>query len=112
MKYLFILFIFACVAVYLYWRLRPYLKMAGHMLGIVRDARRMSVSQNPGGIPRRQPPADTQANAERLVRCAVCDTWLPTSRAVTLRGSHNAYCSHACLERASDPPQSTRRSAS
>ncbi|MCA1594220.1 MAG: hypothetical protein LC754_16655 [Acidobacteria bacterium] len=109
MKYLFVLLIFATVAGLVYWRLRPYLKIVRQMLGMVRDARGMN-NGGPADLPRRQ--QSTQSGGEKLVRCAACGTWLPSSRAVKLRASTNSYCSHACLERAADAPHATRRSAS
>lgn len=112
MKYVVIITLLLAVALFLYWRLRPYLKMAGKVLGFVRDVQRMSE-----GAPRDQS-ATTRARrsagrndgggaaAERLVRCSSCGTWLPASRAVTLRGSNEAYCSHECMERpAADRPR-------
>ncbi|MGB8507639.1 MAG: hypothetical protein WCD76_04480 [Pyrinomonadaceae bacterium] len=112
MKYLFVIAIFACVAAYIYWRLRPYLKMAGRMLGMLREVRRMNTNTPPVGFSQStQRQAGTQAADESLVRCSVCQTWLPSSRAVKLRGSNNTYCSHECLERAAAQPF-PRRSAS
>ncbi len=73
MKYLFMLFVFAFVAGLVYWRLRPYLKMAKQMFGMVQDVRRMNIG-NPTETPRRQ---SAQPTAEKLVRCTTCSTWLP-----------------------------------
>lgn len=110
MKYAVLITLLLAVALFLYWRLRPYLRMASKVLGFVRDVQRMSE-----GAPREQAPTRTTrpagraANAsaaERLVRCSSCGTWLPASRAVTLRGSNEAYCSHECMERpAADRPR-------
>jgi len=108
-KYFFILFIFATVAGYAYWRLRPYLRMVKGMLGMVRDVRGMQTG-TPGKTPRCQ--QSTPAASEKLVRCASCETWLPSSRAVTLRGSSDSYCSHSCLEHAADAPRENPRHGS
>lgn len=109
MKYVLILGLLAAVVGLLYWRLRPYIKMAQRFLGVVRDVRRVSETGSVGETPRRE--RESVSN-EMLVRCASCGTWLPASRAVRLRSSQNAYCSHACLERAADAPRSSRKTAS
>lgn len=112
MKYLFILLVFGVVAIFIYWRLRPYLKMARQMFGMVQDVRSMR-GGNPHEIPRRQSAQQQQSATEKLVRCQTCGTWLPASRAVTLRGSTNTYCSHDCLEQSANAStQATRKSAS
>lgn len=107
MKYALILGLLAFAAVLIYWRLRPYLKMARHVLGAVRDVRRVSTTGQ-------EPPGRTvgrgRAAGEKLVRCASCGTWLPASRAVTLKAGAT-YCSSACLERAA-APGGARKSAS
>ena len=95
MKYVIILILFTIFLTLLYFRLRPYIKMARRMFGFVRDAR--SVNQ---GEPARQPlPSEETAAADsKLLRCDACATWIPASRAVKLRSSNATYCSHACLE--------------
>lgn len=100
MRYVLIITLLTGVALLVYWRLRPYLKMARNILGFVRDVRRMSAGGGPLGTARREQ-GGTAANAtsEKLVRCSSCGTWLPVSRAVSIRSSKNFYCSHACLER-------------
>jgi hypothetical protein len=86
-KYLIVLTLFAVVAFLVYWRLRPYIRGLRRFLGVLREVRRV------------------------LRRCAACGTWMPASRAVSLRGGAT-YCSHACLERAADAPRHARKSAS
>lgn len=109
MKYVLILTLLAALFGLVYWRLRPYIRMARRFLGVVRDVRRVSEANTAGEVTRRESP---RASNEVLVRCASCGTWLPASRAVRLRSSQNAYCSHACLERAADAHQSSRKTAS
>lgn len=112
MKYLFVLLLMLAVAVFFYWRLRPYIRAARRFLAVVREAQRMGgapgrgAPTRPSDLPRRG-----SAAAEKLARCAACGTWLPASQAVTLRATGVSYCSHACLERAADAPR-TRKSAS
>jgi hypothetical protein len=108
-KYLFVLLLFALVAFAVYWRLRPYIRAARRFLGVVREVNRVRTSAAQSDLPR-QPRRET-ASAERLVRCDACGTWLPASRAVSLRAG-STYCSHACLERAAHSPRSARKSAS
>lgn len=109
MKYLFVLFLFGLLAFMLYWRLRPYIRGVRRFLGVLREVNRMSASA-PQDLPRRQQPK--QAAGEKLARCAACGTWMPASRAVTLRATGVTYCSHSCLERAAAAPHKARKSAS
>ena len=107
MKYLIVAALLAAVFTILYLRLRPYIKMARRVLGVVREARSMSAGQ---GMPGGATAARKQATDERLVRCASCGTWLPASRALTLRATSSNFCSHACMERSAGE-SSTRRAA-
>ena len=109
MKYLIALLLFALVVFLVYWRLRPYIRAARRFLGVIREANRVRTSAAQSDLPRR--PARETAASERLVRCAACGTWMPASRAVSLRAG-STYCSHACLERAADSPRGVRKSAS
>lgn len=110
MKYLFVLALFAAVAFAVYWRLRPYIRGLRRFLGVVREMRRVSEGGAPPGVTQQQT-SPKKAAGEKLLRCAACGTWMPASRAVSLR--HGAsYCSHACLERAADAPKRARKSAS
>ena len=109
MKYLFVLALFAAVAFAVYWRLRPYIRGLRRFLGVVREMRRVNEGARPGFPPQQTSPK--KAAGEKLQRCAACGTWMPASRAVSLRGGAS-YCSHACLERAADAPRHARKSAS
>jgi hypothetical protein len=109
-KYLVVLILFAVVAAYAYWRLRPYIRGARRLFGALREVNRMREGARPSDIPAKQTGRKAASN-ERLLRCAACGAWMPASRAVTLRAGAT-YCSHACLERAADPSQKSRRSAS
>ena len=95
MKYFLLLTLLAFVALLVYWRLRPYIHFARRAFGFVRDARRLSRQDLPGPAPRRAP----ATSGERLVRCSSCGTWLPTSRALTVRSSAEVYCSADCVQR-------------
>ncbi|HEX6624467.1 MAG TPA: hypothetical protein VF064_12200 [Pyrinomonadaceae bacterium] len=98
MKYVIVITLFAAVALFVYWRLRPYLKMARSVLGFVRDVQRVSTGARPEQA---TPPAQQQGGgaAQKLVRCSSCGTWLPSTRALALRGSNANYCSQDCVER-------------
>lgn len=104
MKTLIVISLLAVVFLFLYWRLRPYLLLARRMLGIVREAQRMSVNQTSAEFER---PRRAEQH-EKLVRCATCGTWTPSSRALSLRSSTLFYCSHECLERAAAPERRTK----
>jgi hypothetical protein len=110
LKYLFVLLLFAAVAFLVYWRLRPYIRGLRRFLGVLREVKRMREGAVPSGFPQEKSSPKRAAN-EKLQRCAACGTWMPASRAVTLRGGAT-YCSHACLERAADTPSRARKSAS
>lgn len=92
MKFLIILLVLVVFLALLYFRLRPYLKMARRMFGMVRDVRGMSRNEVV------QPLRSETVADNKLVRCAACGTWTPASRAVKLRSSSATYCSHLCLE--------------
>jgi hypothetical protein len=108
-KYVFVLLLLATLAGLAYWRLRPYIRMARRFLGVVRDVRRVG-EDRAADLPQRE--GARAVSSEPLVRCASCGTWLPASRAVRIPASQNAYCSHACLERAADARRSSRKTAS
>jgi hypothetical protein len=94
-KYLLLVAVLAFVALLVYWRLRPYIHFARRAFGFVRDVRRLSHQDLPGPAPPR-----ASSSGERLVRCSSCGTWLPSSRALSVRSSSEVYCSPDCLERA------------
>ena len=95
MKYLIVALILGALCTIVYLRLRPYLNFARRVLGVIREARGMSAGQ--GMSANMAQPG--KASGERLVRCASCGTWLPASRALTLRATSSDFCSHACMER-------------
>ena len=97
-KYFIVIALFAGIALFAYWRLRPYLKMAGKVLGVLRDVRRMSEGAREQQAPTQQRQQGGEA-AQKLVRCSSCGPWLPSTRALALRGSNATYCSQDCVER-------------
>lgn len=116
MKYVFILSLLIFVGLLVYVRLRPYIRTARQIFGVLRDAKRVSASrqtinQQTAEPSRRQSAGVRAAKDQRLVRCASCGTWTPTARAVSLPASQSSYCSHACLERAADAGARSRRTS-
>ncbi|HEV2800318.1 MAG TPA: hypothetical protein VGW12_07465 [Pyrinomonadaceae bacterium] len=107
MKYLIVAAILGALLLILYLRLRPYINLARRMLGVLRQARSMSEGHTMPGVPPARPKKNSD---EHLVRCASCGTWLPASRALTLRATSSNFCSHACMERSAGQ-SSTRRTA-
>ncbi|HEX8458930.1 MAG TPA: hypothetical protein VF656_16670 [Pyrinomonadaceae bacterium] len=108
MKYLLVAAILGAFLLVLYLRLRPYINLARRMLGVLRQARSMSEGQAMPGVQSTRP--TKTGGDERLVRCDSCGTWLPASRALTLRATSSNFCSHACMERSAGQ-SSTRRTA-
>ncbi|HKP71829.1 MAG TPA: hypothetical protein VJT82_02760 [Pyrinomonadaceae bacterium] len=94
MKYLLVAAVLGIVFTLVYLRLRPYINFARGVLGVVREARGVNAARPTPNAARQ-----TAKPGERLVRCAVCGTWLPASRALALRSASSSYCSHACMER-------------
>ena len=109
MKYLLLLALLGAVLFLIYWRLRPYIRGVRRFVGVIREVNRVRAGTRPSDLPR-QPGRAPSAN-EKLLRCTACGTWMPASRAVKLRAGAT-YCSHTCLERAADSPQTARKSGS
>lgn len=103
MKYLVVALIIGALCTIIYWRLRPYINLARRVLGAVREARGMNAGGQSPDAMRRKTTGD-----ERLVRCASCGTWLPASRALTLRATSSNFCSHACIERSAGAESAPR----
>lgn len=94
MKYLIVLGVIAIIFyLLLYWRFRHYIPVARRLFGLTRDIYRMTKGNAGRAVPRAR---SKSAEGERLVRCASCGTWIPSGRAVRLRGT--TYCSTDCLE--------------
>jgi hypothetical protein len=102
LKYFLILLVIAILFILLYRRLRPYIATAQHMLGIVRDVRRMSSPQSS------EPLRRASQSTERLTRCASCNTWIPSARALKSSSSGSSYCSRDCLARAAETVRQKR----
>lgn len=110
MKYLIILGLLLAIGGFIYWRLRPYIRMIRHALGVVRGVGQLNIRRENASAAAPQRRSD--APNEKLLRCSACGAWTPASRAVSLRSSNTAYCSPQCLERAADSPRRANKTAS
>ncbi len=100
MKLLLIVSLVATFGAYIYWRARPYIKLARHALKAFREAESLMTARSAN------PPA--QPAKATLVQCSACHTWVPRPPAITRRDYAKAfYCSIACRERETDD-QTTR----
>ena len=81
MKYVLILALLAFVVGLVYWRLRPYIRMARRFLTVVRDVRRVSEANTPGDVQRRE--SRPRASNEMLVRCASCGVYVSSTKATS-----------------------------
>lgn len=92
-KFLVILFLLVVLIGIIYWLLHPYIKMARKALGFIQEVRTGTLNVGGPSTRERQP-----VNAQKLVACARCGTWVPTGRALQARGSE--FCSSQCRDRA------------
>ena len=92
LKIFLLLVIGAFVGVFIYRRLRPYIAVVRKVLQMLNG----STGFSPANVPGRAVQRESADN--RLLRCTVCGTWIPTAKAIRLRTSSSAYCSEKCLE--------------
>jgi hypothetical protein len=95
LKYLIIVALVGVAFVFVYSRLRPYLKLIQKVVSTLNvstgiDSASVS-SRNRAG----------SRDEHRLVRCASCGTWIPAERAMNLSSGLATYCSRDCLEKKS-----------
>jgi len=91
MKFLIIAVLLLLLCLVIYWRVRPYLKLARRVLDSARAVR--DIGAAPGGA---RVPQERRGAQETLVRCDSCETWFPASRKVPNNASVYAFCSSAC----------------
>ena len=96
MKLLIIFGTLAFILLLIYLRLRPYIIMARRMFGIAQGVNRVARDAAAASSTR------ARGAGDHLLRCGSCGTRIPSSRAIKLRSSNIAYCSHACLENAAE----------
>ena len=99
LKYLVIAAVVGLLFIFLYSRLRPYLRIIQKVLNVVSDVSVTNLSD--ASSPRR-----TNPKAEhKLLRCESCGTWIPSERALTLSSGLSTYCSQECLEKNAGPKE-------
>jgi len=86
LRILFVLGLVLALALLVYRAVRPYLKLIRQFFQTVRHFQSVGNS----------PPASGQQR-EKLIKCGICDTWIPQSRA--LAANSVEYCSQDCLSR-------------
>ena len=89
MKYLILAAIIGLLLALLIRRLLPYLRMAVGFFNAIRQVRSGTAGTG-SSSPRK---ADPQ---QKLVRCSVCGTWIPSARALTVGTSTPVICSERC----------------
>ncbi|MEJ7710596.1 MAG: hypothetical protein WKF84_12180 [Pyrinomonadaceae bacterium] len=89
MKYLFILGLFAFVALLVYWRMRPYIHTARRAMKAFRKMQVDAAAQNTV-----KPSAARVITDGQLTKCARCGTWVVEARALRPGGASTPfYCS-------------------
>ena len=87
LKYLVLIALVALLFVFLYRRLRPYLKLGREFLNSIRHFQQIFSNR---AKPQNQHP-------EKLVCCDTCGTWVPLGRSLTAGSGNAVFCSVDCL---------------
>lgn len=100
MKYLIIGALLSFVFLIVYFRVRPYLKLAQKVLQSFKVVSDVGVTT-----------ASTQKtpSKSKLVRCQSCGTWIPAERALNLSSGLATFCSSECMTK--KPPANQRKIA-
>ena len=88
MKYLIIAALVSIVAVVVYARIRPYLKLiqkVAQSLNVVTDISGTTAS------------GQETPSTNKLIRCDRCGTWIPAERALRLKSGLATFCSPECM---------------
>lgn len=88
-KFLVIFLLLLVLLAFVYWLIRPYIKMAQKAFGFIQDVRTGTF----GADVRKE--REKVTTPHRLAKCAQCGTFVPTQRALQGRGDA-VYCSAAC----------------
>ena len=88
LKYLVLIALAALLLVFLYRRLRPYLKLLREFVQTIRHFQQVIV----------KPPATRKQEPEKLVSCLTCGTFVPIGRAITAGSGNAVFCSTNCLK--------------
>jgi formylmethanofuran dehydrogenase subunit E len=84
LKYVVVIALVGLLLFLLFRKLRPYLVAAKNLVATIRDLKSKLT-----------PPASSQGQPEKLVRCDACGTWVPSGRMVAKSGK--MFCSRECL---------------
>jgi hypothetical protein len=88
LKYLFLVALVALLFVFLYRRLRPYLKLVREFLNTIRHFQQITATR----------PGPSNQQPEKLVCCVTCGTWVPIGRAISAASGPAVFCSTDCLK--------------
>jgi hypothetical protein len=88
LKVLLVIGLVALLFLLLYRRLRPYLRIARNFLNSIRQFQQVSASQ--------AAKQKTGQQAEKLVHCETCGTWVPIGRALSSGSTGTFFCSAEC----------------
>lgn len=88
LKYLVLIALVALLLVFLYRRLRPYLKLLREFVQTIRHFQQVIA----------KPPATRKQEPEKLVSCLTCGTFVPIGRAITAGYGDAVFCSTDCLK--------------
>jgi hypothetical protein len=84
MKYIIILTVLVLLGLYIYKRMRPYIRVFKEALRVI------------GKIKGRQP--SSQKGSVKLVRCSNCGVWVTPKNAIPARVDEAVYCSTTCAK--------------
>jgi len=97
LKYLIIGTVISLVAVFVFLRLRPYLRL------IRKVVTALNGSTDVAAVPR-----ERSLSKNKLVRCDSCGTWVPANRVFQLNAGLANYCSRECLANKAVPKEQKR----
>jgi hypothetical protein len=92
LKYLIVAALVSIAFVFVYSRVRPYLKLIRKVVESLNVATEGTATP---AAPERTP------SKNKLVRCDSCGTWIPAERALHLGSGLASYCSTECLTKSS-----------
>jgi len=85
LKYVVVIALAGLLLFLLFRKLRPYLVAAKNLVATIRDLKS-----------KLSPPARSQNQPEKLMRCDACGTWVPSGRILAAK-SGKMFCSRECL---------------
>jgi hypothetical protein len=100
MKYLIIAALVSLAFIFVYSRIRPYLKLIQKVVNSLNVATTISATTAA---------REKSTSRNKLVRCDGCGTWVPAERALSLNSGLATYCSPECMEK--EPASKDRKIA-